>query len=197
MMAKWREKDPWIEEQLKLHSEWLADNQKGKRADLSGSRLSAYDFRNRDLRQVNFFYAILVGCDFRGANVLGANFRSAALSGADFRGAIGLPTAPVIPNLDRRILRAIGSKKPRLGTGKGKRLEMYTYHTCDTTHCRAGWAIHLAGKAGLELEEKYGSDAAGAFIYATSRHDMPVPDFYASNEDALADIVKCAAQEGR
>ena len=38
-----------------------------------------------------------------------------------------------------------------------------------------------------------GSAAAGALIYAVSRPGVPVPNFYASNDDALADMRACAA----
>ena len=63
---------------------------------------------------------------------------------------------------------------------------MNTWHTCETTHCRAGWAITLAGSKGLELETKYGPNVAGCMIYRASTGR--VPNFYASNEAALADI---------
>ena len=65
---------------------------------------------------------------------------------------------------------------------------MSGWHLCGTTHCRAGWAIHLAGAAGYALEDRIGSSAAGALIYAASRPELPVPDFFASDEDALADL---------
>jgi hypothetical protein len=44
------------------------------------------------------------------------------------------------------------------------------------------------------LEKLVGPKAAGALIYAASTGD-PVPDFYASNVEALADIRACAEQE--
>ena len=67
---------------------------------------------------------------------------------------------------------------------------MSNWHTCETTHCRAGWAIHLAGKAGADLEERVGPAAAGAMIYHASTGR--VPDFYANDVKALADITECA-----
>ena len=59
---------------------------------------------------------------------------------------------------------------------------------CNTTHCRAGWAIHLAGQAGYALEAKLGSSVAGALIYARSCQEFAVPDFLDSNEAAIADM---------
>jgi hypothetical protein len=71
---------------------------------------------------------------------------------------------------------------------------MEAWHTCQTTHCRAGWAIHLAGEAGATLEDYYGSAAAGALIYHASAGY--IPDFYASNEDALDDMKAHATGQG-
>jgi hypothetical protein len=91
------------------------------------------------------------------------------------------PEVPVIPHLDTVILGAIET---------GGTLEMSAWHQCATTHCRAGWAITLAGEAGRKLEEKYGPERAGGMIYKASTGRIPY--FYATNEDALADIRKCA-----
>lgn len=86
---------------------------------------------------------------------------------------------PVVPNLDRKILN-------RIEQGRGK-LDMSSYHACSTTHCRAGWAIVLAGKAGRDLERDL-NDAylAGALIYWKSAGY--IPDFFASNEEAMVDM---------
>jgi hypothetical protein len=74
---------------------------------------------------------------------------------------------------------------------------MKKWHVCQTTHCRAGWAIHLCGDAGYALEKAVGSSAAGALIYAKSRPDKPIPNFTASDEDALADMRACAAEAAK
>ncbi len=96
------------------------------------------------------------------------------------------PDVPVIPDIDRRILSAI--------EGGAGTLDMSSWHTCETTHCRAGWAVALAGEAGRALEEQHGPHMAGWMLYtaATGR----VPHFFATNEAALADIrEQAAAQE--
>lgn len=106
-------------------------------------------------------------------------FRSDSdLSGSDLSGL----SIPVIKNIDAEILAAC--------TRDGCKLEMQTWHDseCGTTHCRAGWAIHLAGKAGYDLEKQFGPDAAGSMIYAVSRPDKRVPNFYADDEAAMADL---------
>lgn len=69
-------------------------------------------------------------------------------------------------------------------------LRMRMWHTCATTHCRAGWAITLAGQEGKILEAEVGPNAAGALIYFASVGY--IPDFYADDESARADIVKRA-----
>lgn len=87
-----------------------------------------------------------------------------------------------IPDIDRAILAA----------AERDGLNMSRWH-CGTTHCRAGWAVHLAGKAGYALEDRLGPAAAGALIYEASRPGVPRPDFYCDRETALADLRKCAA----
>lgn len=99
-------------------------------------------------------------------------------------------------NLDAKILVAISNGKPRLGVNYPPylpSLEMSRWHACKTTHCRAGWAIALAGRRGYALERKRGPSVAGALIYHASTGR--IPEFYASNEDALADIQKCAKEQ--
>lgn len=68
------------------------------------------------------------------------------------------------------------------------------HHPCGTTHCRGGWAIVKAGQAGKDLEDAIGSNAAAALIYNASRPGRPVPDFYAGDEAAMADLEACAAE---
>jgi hypothetical protein len=101
------------------------------------------------------------------------------------------PDVPVVENLDRKILDAI--------TTGGGELNMGAWHTCETTHCRAGWAIHLAGPAGYALQEKLGgedrggAERAGRAIYRASTGR--VPHFFADNESALEDIKRCAEEQ--
>jgi hypothetical protein len=76
----------------------------------------------------------------------------------------------------------------------GNALDMSSWHACETTHCRAGWAITLAGPAGKALEGAVGPSAAGALIYAASG-SHPVPNWTASNADALADMKRRAGRE--
>ena len=131
----------------------------------------------------NLTDANLRGADLTDADLTGANLTDANLTGANLRGA-NLMRVPVVPYIDAAILAAIDA---------GGTLNMAQWHTCETTHCRAGWAITLAGPAGAALEDKIGAPAAGALIYAASRPGQRVPNFYADDAEALADLRACAA----
>lgn len=73
-------------------------------------------------------------------------------------------------------------------------LEMGSWHhECGTTHCRAGWVVTIAGEGGKALEYALGTPAAAALIYIASDPNLErIPDFYASNESALADMKRLA-----
>ena len=160
-------------------------------ANLSGVDLSGANLRRTDLRRADLSDANLSGASLRRANLSGANLSGVDLSGVDLSGAnlsgvdLSGVDLPVVPKLDSKILAAIGEDAAGLDMG--------SWHTCETTHCIAGWAIHLAGDAGRALEDEVGSNAAGALIYHVSTG--VVPDFFASEESALADLRKRAAAE--
>jgi hypothetical protein len=102
---------------------------------------------------------------------------------------------PVIPNINTAILEAIQN---------GGKLDMRNWHNrekCGTTHCIAGWAVHLAGKAGYELEalvpmngDGDSTPVAAALIFAASGWPI-IPDFFDNNEDALSALKARAAKE--
>ena len=60
---------------------------------------------------------------------------------------------------------------------------MTTWHACETAHCLAGWAVTLAGYEGKALEEKLGTNAAGALIFHASIGK--IPNFFTSDEEAI------------
>ena len=73
---------------------------------------------------------------------------------------------------------------------------MGEWHSCDTTHCRAGWVVFLAGEAGMELEKEVGTPHAALMIYKASSPIRVSPTrFYESNDKAMADIKRCAEEE--
>jgi hypothetical protein len=90
---------------------------------------------------------------------------------------------PVIPDIHKAIYAAASQPKA---------LEMGAFHTCEKKHCRAGWAVTLAGQAGRELEEYFNTELAAMLIYRESGYPINPARFYDSNEDALADMERLA-----
>ncbi|CCJ51954.1 pentapeptide repeat-containing protein [Bordetella bronchiseptica] len=171
-------------------------------ADLAGAYLAGANLAGADLADAD-----LAGADLAGANLAGANLAGAYLARANLAGARNLPvgteatspvepyqrdtrhaaernaaraarfrelnpTVPVVEALDAKILSAIEN-------GRGG-LEMGAWHTCETTHCRAGWAVHLAGEAGYALEREHGPQYAGRMIYMASVGRAP--HFFAAHK---------------
>lgn len=146
--------------------------------DLSGANLTHMDFRGANCYCVDFRDANCSYANFRGAGLRGANFSRANLTGAI------LPySAPRVRDLDRKILEALDA---------GGILDMWLWHSFGdahqkNSHCRAGWAVIVAGTRGLDLEFKIGTNAAAALIYAASGRPI-IPDWYATNEEAMLDM---------
>jgi hypothetical protein len=84
--------------------------------------------------------------------------------------------APVIPDIHRAIYAA-ASREGALDMSD-----------------RAGWAVALAGEAGLDLETKVGAVNAACLIYAASDPTRPIVDFYTTSEKALADMKRRAEE---
>lgn len=71
-------------------------------------------------------------------------------------------------------------------------LKMDSWHTCETTHCRAGWVVTLAGKAGKALEEKTSTLFAAMQIYKASGYRISPCRFFEGITAALADMKRLA-----
>jgi len=96
-----------------------------------------------------------------------------------------MPDAPKIENSHQAVLAA--------ATATESSLDMGRWHVCETTHCRAGWVVHLAGKAGYELEEKTDTAFAAQVIYKKSSEiEVPLRMFYVNSEESIADMKRCA-----
>jgi uncharacterized protein YjbI with pentapeptide repeats len=177
-------------------------------ANLAGAYLADANLADAYLADANLADAYLAGAYLADANLAYANLagarnvptlanastesrepyerrvRTPAERAAEYRARH--PDVPVVEKLDAKILSVLDS-----GAGT---LDMCAWHSCETTHCRAGWAIHLAGKAGYDLEKKLGDPAmAGRAIYRASTGRSP--HFYATNAHALADIKRCAEED--
>jgi hypothetical protein len=72
---------------------------------------------------------------------------------------------------------------------------MATWHTCETTHCRAGWVVHEAGEAGYALEKFHNTELAAMLIYRASGYEINASRFYDSGPAALADMKRLAEAE--
>lgn len=103
----------------------------------------------------------------------------------------------IVPNIDAAILAQIESNPKMFSMGSWHGDEKCNAENwCGTTHCRAGFAICLAGEPGFALRNKYGNEVAGRIIYAASRPDLPLPNFHATDRAALADLRAAAGRSG-
>lgn len=96
-----------------------------------------------------------------------------------------IPPVPVIENIHRKIFEAVS---------KPSALSMDAYHTCNTTHCRAGWIVHLAGDAGYALELFHNAELAAMLIYKASGYEINPARFYDSNKAAMKHMRELANQ---
>jgi hypothetical protein len=154
-------------------------------ADLSGANLSDADLRGVDLSDADLSCANLSCADLSGANLSGANLRGANLS-----------CAPKIENIHQAIYAAASAPGALdMGHWHEKPDEPETW-LCGTAHCRAGWAVALAGEEGRALEAKIGTPAAATLIYLASDPELGrFPSFYCNNDEALADMKARAETE--
>ena len=151
-------------------------------SNLSGANLIDADLTRANLSGCDLSYCDLGGSDLRGANLRGAdlsrsNLSGCALSGSDIRGSkfdfeVATP--------DRAAPRIAAVAKAALANEDA--LNMRVWHSCETTHCIAGWAIHLAGEQGKALEGEFGSYIAGLSLLGAEA----ASHFYDSKADATA-----------
>ena len=184
-----------IKQILDDHKLWLAGNGDKRAyliganlrgANLRGANLSDAYLRGADLRGAYLSDANLSSAYLRGANLSSADLSRANLSDADLYGAAGFEDVPTIKDIHRCMYKAAVDGA----------LDMSNWHTCETTHCRAGWVVTLAGEAGKRLESQLGTGSAAALIYLKSDPNLErVPDWYASDEDALEDMKRLAELE--
>jgi len=99
-----------------------------------------------------------------------------------------LPSIPKIENIHQAVYKA---------ASKENAFNMDSWHTCETTHCRAGWVVHLAGAAGKELEKAIDTPLAAIRIYRNSS-EIEVKwalRFFETDKVAMADMKRCAELE--
>ena len=93
---------------------------------------------------------------------------------------------PKIENIHNLILSSIEDNS----------LEMSHVHTCKTTHCWAGWAVHVAGELGYKLEKETDWLFAAMQIFKKNSPIKINPCwFFESNQEAMDKIKECAKKE--
>jgi hypothetical protein len=122
--------------------------------------------------------------DLSFANLSFANLSFANLSFANLSCDQEIPT---IENIHSKVFESASNPGG---------LNMSSWHTCETTHCRAGWVVTLAGKKGKKLEQKVGVSLAATLIYFKSDPTLnKVPNFYSPNASSLEDMRLMAEKE--
>lgn len=76
-------------------------------------------------------------------------------------------------------------------------LNMNHWHSCDTTHCRAGWVVTLAGAEGKALEERTSTLFAAQQIYHASGYDISPCRFFDGDKAAMDDMRRLAEEEAK
>ena len=126
-----------------------------------------------------------------------------AADAADAASACGNNTAAACGNniwrrMGGKLAELLGEQLPRFSDLHKVISDRVTPHNfamsawhCGTSHCRAGHAIDAAGPAGYELEKVFGPELAAATIYLGNTGMLP--NFHASDDDALADIRRLAS----
>ena len=102
------------------------------------------------------------------------------------KGAFVRPKIPAIENIHQKVYEAVSHPDA---------LQMDNWHTCETTHCRGGWVVTLAGEEGKALEGFFGSLLAAQLIYRESGYKIKPCRFFDSNDESLADMKKLAEEE--
>ena len=95
---------------------------------------------------------------------------------------------PTIPNIHKAVYEAVSQPNA---------LNMSDWHTCETTHSRAGWVVFLAGESGKKLESKSGTLLSTMKIYDASAPGYLINPcrFFDSNKDAMDDMKRMAREE--
>jgi hypothetical protein len=105
----------------------------------------------------------------------------------DANASAGPPPVQVIENIDQTVFAA---------ASRPQSLEMSIWHTCEKTHCWAGWVVTLAGVEGKALEKFFNTPlAAMKILDASSPLRVSLVRFFEANKDALREMKKLADQE--
>jgi hypothetical protein len=146
------------------------------RADLTGAVLTGADLTDADLTDADLTRADLTDAVLTGADLTRADLTDAVLTRAVLTDAYGL----ILPTPEEAAQRIKAIAQAVLVDGAG--FEMRDVHTCNTTHCIAGWAVHNEGPVGYTLEKAVGWNMAGLMLLGVEAHSH----FHDTNEQAKA-----------
>jgi len=154
-------------------------------ADLENANLAGAYLEDANLEGAYLENANLAGANLMGANLRGANLEDADLSGTNLGGAYleytNLENANLAgADLDYQIQDGLLQQIAKIILENPKSLEMGSWHTCETTHCLAGWACYLNPVA-KELEETHGVEIAGLLTLGYEAHAY----FFKKNEEVI------------
>ena len=143
-------------------------------ADLENANLAGAYLEDANLEGAYLENANLAGANLMGANLRGANLEDADLSGTNLGGAYleytNLENANLAgADLDYQIQDGLLQQIAKIILENPKSLEMGSWHTCETTHCLAGWACHLNPVA-KGLEKTHGAAIAGLLTLGYEAH---------------------------
>ena len=138
-----------IAEDKELGLKQLVEKVVKEGGNLTSANLAGADLRGADLTGAYLRRVHLAGANLAGAYLAGADLRGAYLRGTDLKDAI---LDKAIESLKSNRTDEFKLKVVDKALEDGA-LNMGNWHTCDTTHCLAGWASVLSNSQ--ELETKY------------------------------------------
>jgi uncharacterized protein YjbI with pentapeptide repeats len=131
------------------------------------------------LKDANLTRAIMIDVILKDANLTRAIMTDANLTRAIMIDVILTRADLTGTKTDYQIEDGLLQKVAQAALASDDALDMRYWHTCDTTHCIAGWACHLA-ENGKEIERKYGTQVAGLLLLGADAHSH----FFDTNEEA-------------
>ena len=108
---------------------------------------------------------------------------------------------PIVEQLHVKILEALANGEGVLDMSVWHGESTYVPPSCSTTHCRAGWTVHLAGPAGYALEDKVRTPIAAKLILLKSCPYLDLDPlelqclWHTIEDEALEHIEECASIE--
>jgi hypothetical protein len=162
-----------------------------ERADLSGANLRGANLRGANLSGADLYGADLRGADLYGASLCGANLFGADLSEANLCGA-NLRRAYLreskLPSDIPKFSKRLHNKIFKIVVENPDKLKMDAWHTCESTHCYAGWYQHLGGKRVKAAVEKYGIEVFAELVFPD-----PIRQNIYSGSDNMIEAMKKVA----